>query len=371
MKECIVILGMHRSGTSVISGLISLQGFDLGVSEMPLREDNPKGFFENHAIYRFNQNILEEYNTSWDNYSFTFNQIKPGDLKRYELKAKEILKKEFGIARHIFIKDPRMCLLFPLWETVLKELGFNIKVVFVYRSPMEVALSLQSRNDFVLKKSVLMWSHYCFQAERNSRSYERKVVHYAHDLEDLDVFVKGLSEFLNIELNQDLYQSAHELYTPKLKHHHVDLEVLSDDMPAYFKDFIVVLKNGKLNQAKKLDTIIDEFYLSQDLFLYDDDLLRQKVKLLEDEKKKLHKLQSETALSLENFKLDANSKYEELQNQLKLQLEKSEEKAKLKLEASEEKAKFQLEESERRSKLQLEESERRSKLQLEESEEKG
>ena len=46
MKECVVILGMHRSGTSVLSGMVSLQGYYIGSDEMPAREDNPKGFLK-------------------------------------------------------------------------------------------------------------------------------------------------------------------------------------------------------------------------------------------------------------------------------------------------------------------------------------
>lgn len=285
MKECVVILGMHRSGTSVISGLVSTQGYYIGVSEMPTREDNPKGFFENHAIYRFNQRILEDHRVSWDSHSFEFLDIDVDALRKYRAEAKAIIKKEFGLAINIFIKDPRMCLLFPLWEAVLKELKFKIKIILVLRSPMEVALSLRSRNKFVLEKSLLLWSHYNLQAEKSSRTYkDRLVVHYADDFSDFDFFWSNLSKFLGVEPTEEMYSSAKALYSPKLTHHKIGFENITDEIPDYLRASISVFKAGQISRFKKLDKIYDEFYLSQDLYLYDDFRLRRQLEILENEK---------------------------------------------------------------------------------------
>ena len=302
MKECIVVLGMHRSGTSVLAGLVSLQGYYLGASEMPKREDNPKGFYENFKVYQLNQSILLDHNTSWDEYSFTMDQISPEDLHRYEVKAREIIKQEFGPVKRIFMKDPRMCLLFPLWEKVLTEMGFSIKVILAYRSPMEVANSLQVRNEMAVEKSLMMWSHHFFQAEKNSREYPRMLVRYDKDILDLDKFLEKLSVFLETELTDEVLISAHKLYSPKLKHHQLQLDNLSDEIPNYLKQFVSILKSGKLGSAKKLDEIINEFYNSQNYYLYNELNLNNKVKALEDEvvvlKRELEKEQNEVQFKL-------------------------------------------------------------------------
>lgn len=378
MKECIVVLGMHRSGTSVLSGLISIQGFHLGASQMPLREDNPKGFFENHAIYRFNQDILEACGTSWDNYSFTIDQINDDDLKKYRQKAKQIIKKEFGVANKIFIKDPRMCLLFPLWAPVLRALNFNIKIVLAFRSPMEVALSLQARNEFITEKSLLIWSHYCFQAEINSRPYERMIVKYADDFKDFPAILEKLSEFLCSNLNEEIFNAAYDLYTPELTHHRVGLENISDDVPSYLRNFITLLKDGKLTQTSEIDNIVKEFYLSQELFLFDYSALRERLKILEDDNTLLKSSNAEIIKNLDvlhqkNKELERSTKLkidqlEKSENQTKLALEEAEKKAKLALEEAEKQAKLVLEESEKKAKLALEETEKQAKLALEESE---
>ncbi len=283
MKECIVILGMHRSGTSVLSGLVSLQGFYLGADEMPPRDDNPIGFFENMKVYHLNQSILEAYGTSWDDYFFTMDQIKPDDLHQYLLAAKEIIREEFGPVKRTFIKDPRMCLLFPLWEKALTEMGFKIKVILAYRSPMEVAHSLKARNQMELEKSLLMWSHYFFQAEKISRQYQRMVVHYSNDFQDMDAFFTSLGKFLGVEISEEMLASAYQLYTPKLKHHQLQMDNLSDELPAYLKNFIKILGKGKLTEFEALDEIIGEFYNSQRLYLYNDVKLNKKIEDLEIE----------------------------------------------------------------------------------------
>ncbi|MEB8430924.1 hypothetical protein OO007_01710 [Cocleimonas sp. KMM 6892] len=283
MKECIVVLGMHRSGTSVLSGLVSAQGFYLGADEMPVREDNPKGFFENMKVYRLNQSILEDYKTSWDDYFFTVDKIKPNDFHEYLASAKTILKEEFGPAKRIFIKDPRMCLLFPLWEKALLDSGYTIKVILAYRSPMEVGHSLKVRNEMALEKSLLMWSHYFFQAEISSRPYERLLVHYSADFQDLEAFVNRLSEFLQVEVTDEVLERSKQLYTTKLTHHKSLEDNLSDAVPSYLIKLIKILSKGDINLFNKLDAIESEFYNSQSLFLYNDVNLNQRIGLLESD----------------------------------------------------------------------------------------
>ncbi|HHL31029.1 MAG TPA: hypothetical protein ENJ41_00490, partial [Oceanospirillales bacterium] len=84
----------------------------IGITDtMPKREDNPKGFFENHKIYSFNQKLLEENKVSWDEYQFTINDLSAEQLRAYVDRAKEIITEEFNFVNLFFIKDPRMCLL--------------------------------------------------------------------------------------------------------------------------------------------------------------------------------------------------------------------------------------------------------------------
>ena len=77
--------------------------------------------------------------------------------------------------------------------------------------------------------------------------------------------------------------SAHELYTPKLKHHQLDIDNLSVEIPSFLKEFISILKNNKVDEAVQLDKIISEFYYSQNFYLYDEENLHTKIETLEEE----------------------------------------------------------------------------------------
>ena len=67
MKRVIVVLGMHRSGTSAITRGLQELGADLGPDLMPAAEgDNDKGFWEDMGAYRINERILSKLGSSWD-----------------------------------------------------------------------------------------------------------------------------------------------------------------------------------------------------------------------------------------------------------------------------------------------------------------
>ena len=65
-RQLVVILGMHRSGTSLVTKSIELLGYTLGDNLMPSGVDNPKGFWEDLDIVQFNDKLLASNQTSWD-----------------------------------------------------------------------------------------------------------------------------------------------------------------------------------------------------------------------------------------------------------------------------------------------------------------
>src|SRR4051794_4592372 len=61
----ILVLGMHRSGTSAIARMLNLCGADLGRDLLPAKADNERGFWENKAILALNEKLLENLNLRW------------------------------------------------------------------------------------------------------------------------------------------------------------------------------------------------------------------------------------------------------------------------------------------------------------------
>ena len=96
MQKCLVILGMHRSGTSAFSGLLNILGINLGSNYLNPSQDNPKGFFENFNISQLNEKILKSLNSSWDDvFPLPKNWWEKEELNAYKKEIIEVIKKEF------------------------------------------------------------------------------------------------------------------------------------------------------------------------------------------------------------------------------------------------------------------------------------
>ncbi|MEX0585828.1 MAG: hypothetical protein WD176_04250, partial [Pirellulales bacterium] len=66
-RRIICVLGMHRSGTSLVTRLLNLLGVDLGVSAAlrPADRFNPTGYWEHQAFIDINDELLRRLGGSW------------------------------------------------------------------------------------------------------------------------------------------------------------------------------------------------------------------------------------------------------------------------------------------------------------------
>ena len=308
MKKCIVVLGMHRSGTSVLSGLISLLGCEIGKTDtMPKRKDNPKGFYENYRIYQFNQKLLEDCQVSWDEYAFTTKDLSEKSFRKYVDQVKEIIIQEFESVDLGFIKDPRMCLLYPIWETALKELNVEIKCIFVNRSALEVALSLKDRNQFNTEKSLMIWSHYFFQAELLSRKSNRIFIQYDQDFSNINQLMVNISDFIGVECTGETLKQANDFYSPKLKNQNLALENISKEVPDYLRAMVELIIKCDLENFELIDQIRLEFNRSIKFYMHNEKFLESRLNDLETEQstlsKELERNKSHNQILLNNKKV--------------------------------------------------------------------
>lgn len=144
-----LVIGPHRSGTSVLTRVLSLMGLDLGQSLMPPSFDNPRGFWENEKIVETHEALLNAFGKDWTSAA----QI-PEDwaASKHAHKAvntlKSLLKTDFQSNKPSLIKDPRLCILHPLWTQIAQDLGRPLHFINVTRTPSAVRKSLQVRNKF-------------------------------------------------------------------------------------------------------------------------------------------------------------------------------------------------------------------------------
>ena len=89
---------MHRSGTSALTGVLSLSGIDLGKDLMEGSKDNKKGYFENNKIVSFNVKLLNILNTVWNDIKVLDESLLKNIINDKELikEAKDIIISEFS-----------------------------------------------------------------------------------------------------------------------------------------------------------------------------------------------------------------------------------------------------------------------------------
>ncbi len=171
----ILVLGMHRSGTSLVSGLLNLMGAYLGPEKLlgSASYDNQKGFWERLDVKDINNRMLALVNCDWNNISgLDLNLI--SEKTSYEYSTIERIVAEMNENQPWAIKDPRMCLLLPLWRRFLD----NPVCIIVSRSPIEVAMSLYTRNKMPLHQGIALWEAYTLSMLQNSADMARIIVHY-------------------------------------------------------------------------------------------------------------------------------------------------------------------------------------------------
>ncbi|MFC5531033.1 sulfotransferase family protein [Cohnella yongneupensis] len=198
-STAVCILGMHRSGTSVFTRTLNLLGAYLGEDHdlMPATEDNPEGYWEHTGIVTTHNKILDILQSRWDTaFPLPSGWTKLPEIDECKKELIEIVDKSF-IDKPLWAwKDPRTCLLLPLWQEIALELEFEIKYLICMRNPNEVSLSLQKRDGFSEEKSLGIWYNYTLSSLYWTSSCSRTVVQYEsfleHWKEDLETITNGL-----------------------------------------------------------------------------------------------------------------------------------------------------------------------------------
>lgn len=270
IKTCILILGMHRSGTSALTGVLHRLGIQLGTKLMEAKPDNVKGFFENINLVNFNEDILNKYESSWEDHYFSYDKkikhIDSADVGR----LKKLINEEFFDSNLFAIKDPRLCYLFPLYQQAFTELGINIVVLLPYRNPLEVAKSLNKRDDFSFEKSILLWVNYFLSAERFSRNFKRYFVDFNTLLTDPQKTIQEIEEHIGVQLTGkyiECSEAINSFLEGDLKNHNINEFMLTEDSKYLLEEFSLLygrdLNNCGLedfdNLHKKFNALINFF----------------------------------------------------------------------------------------------------------------
>jgi hypothetical protein len=181
----LVILGMHRSGTSALAGAVVRHGFSGPRTALPGADDNPDGFYESHWVVQVNHRILLRAQCTWNLCLHFKPETLPAGLDA-PLRAEigRILANEFEAQPAFVVKDPRLCLTLPAWVPAFAPIGAMPVILLLARHPVEVVRSLSVRNQQPVTESLPHWLHHMLAAEQASRGMRRAVVLYDSLLRD-------------------------------------------------------------------------------------------------------------------------------------------------------------------------------------------
>jgi len=205
----LLVLGMHRSGTSSVAGTLVHLGAQEPRTLLPPNPDNERGFFESIEFMQLNDRILWSAGTTWDDWrAVTSDWFNSPAALEFERQAREVIAAEFGTAPLAMIKDPRFCRIMPFWSRVFDSTGHDLRIIMPVRSPLEVAQSLAHRNGVPLSKGVMMWLRHVLDAEAASRHLPHAFLDWSEFLADWRNVLQRVGERLGVQLPRLLNETA-------------------------------------------------------------------------------------------------------------------------------------------------------------------
>ena len=218
--KAVCILGMHRGGTSAVTGVVHELGAFLGPSAhlMAPRADNPVGFFEHQLLTNLNDELLHALGGTW----YAPPPLDEGwerapHLDGIRVRARQRLHDDFGDASLWVWKDPRTCLTLPFWRSLLPK----TKYVVCVRNPLDVARSLLARDGLEETKGIDLWLRHAVAALADATEMPL-LVSYDDLVNDPSAEVARMAAFLELDVPPgNLARAQAQLAdNAALRHHH-------------------------------------------------------------------------------------------------------------------------------------------------------
>ena len=223
-KTAVLLAGMHRSGTSALTRVLSIVGCDLPRTLMRPQRDNVTGFWESQSIMELDQEILASAGSSWDDWRpFDRDWYASPVAGEFRERAQTLLQEEYDRSRLFVLKDPRICRLLEFWIPAVEAFGARPVLIVPIRSPADVASSLHTRDDIDPSIGHLMWLRHVLDAEASSRGPARAWSRYEQLLSGPQALIERLGDELGVPWPKRLSPRAEmeieEFLSPELRHH--------------------------------------------------------------------------------------------------------------------------------------------------------
>jgi hypothetical protein len=178
-RHFVFILGMHRSGTSALTGMLVQAGFSAPSDLMPATIANPKGYWESLGIMGINEGFLAEMESHWSSsLPLPAGWSESISARKWRTSLINLISEVFGGAQLPTIKDPRFCTLIMGLEPWFESRLIDTSYIILIRHPLEVANSLLQAEGIDLYKALRLWIKSIFMTEQATRGYRRKFISF-------------------------------------------------------------------------------------------------------------------------------------------------------------------------------------------------
>ncbi len=281
---CVVVLGMHRSGTSAVAGTLSRIGVFFGDKLLPPAPYNPKGFYEHLDILSTNEEILHTLDSSFQDISpLPLDWHKKISILPLKDRLKEIIERDFSDKPVFGFKDPRISILLPLYLEIFKEMNLDVRFIVCERPSVEIAYSLAERIQYSLYQSLQLCSKYKTAIEEGIQDQIYTRVSMSEFVNDPKSIVQQivLALKLPIHVTSDMYKDVSDFIDIGLKHHNLKIEDLLLKISGDLDQNTADLRKSRedLEQSKKNIDMLEE----------DKRIIERSLKEIEEDKKSLER----------------------------------------------------------------------------------
>ncbi|MFK8068050.1 MAG: rhamnan synthesis F family protein [Gammaproteobacteria bacterium] len=303
-KKLIVVLGMHRSGTSALARGLEVLDIELGDNLQPGMADvNEKGFFEDNDIVSINEELFINLQHDWSSLkTINWELIDTKSLNSIKLRATNLLEEKVQRVEMFAIKDPRTSILLPFWQEIFSDLKLNVKYLIAIRNPLSVAASLYRRDGFSKEKSAYLWAKYLLEAIQETRGLPRVIVDYDNLMNSPAHELKRIRKATNINsvLNKEkLKEFETNFLEDNLRNSQFNIADLKKDscIPSFVVGFYEVLFKVSSEENSQNDNVVEKALqkvtvllneMSQSLFCQPD--LEQEISTTKEGKDNLHRV---------------------------------------------------------------------------------
>ncbi|MCB9411297.1 MAG: sulfotransferase [Actinobacteria bacterium] len=213
----LMVVGMHRSGTSAVAEVLCRLGLNLGEgTEYEVEAGNARGLYEWRETVEFNDEWLGRYDSAW----WAPPRLGANDWREVDLRQLAASRRQLpyftGEMSNWFVKDPRISLLLPLWDRLLLA---RSPAVVVVRSPRAVAASIRLRSGMHTARSLALGAEHYRAIYAALEDRPALVVSYEQMLADPATTIAALAQFAaeqGFAVDFDVAEAAGAL-DPKLR----------------------------------------------------------------------------------------------------------------------------------------------------------